>query len=318
MDIAIIGSGALGLYYGALLEKHAPQTGARVHFLARSDYAHIKTHGLVIHSKDGDYALPDVRVYDAPEKIGAVDLVLIGLKTTASHAYEKIIAPVFHNKRTRILSLQNGIGNEDALAELFGAEGIVGGAAFLCSNRVAPGEIDHMDYGHIQISPYRASESSRRDCAQIAELFRSSGVDCAVIENYYEMRWRKQTWNVPFNGLCTLHDLSTDQILAVPELVQRVRRLMGETIELGRRISATLAPELKYDVDSVTFIENQLAKTATMGAYQPSMLVDARHGRELEIAGIFGACLEQRDRHAPVTEIPEIEALHRELLERVG
>ena len=308
--IAIIGAGALGLYYGSLLARHEKETDTEVHFLLRSDYEAVRREGIRVRSINGDFSILFPRVHNTPQSIRVVDLCLIGLKTTANHMYGPLIEPIFRAGRTVILCLQNGIGNEDRLAQLFDSAAILGGTAFLCSNRVSPGQIEHTEYGHVAVAPYRSSFYGNVDA--IVELLRRSAIDCESLENYTEMRWRKQVWNVPFNGLCTLYNQPTDLILANPDMLGRVRAIMREVIELGRAVHQAETPYLPWNLDA-SFIEDQVAKTRTMGAYLPSMLLDRRAGRDLEIESIVGACLETRDRLGLTLPIPEIERLYKGL-----
>src|SRR3990170_6297009 len=109
MRIAIVGAGALGLYYGAMLQR----AGNDVHFLLRSDYEAIKEKGLRVFSVNGDFYLNKVQSYQAAQQIGEVDLVLIGLKTFANHKFNELVSPLL-GRQTIILTLQNGLGNEEA------------------------------------------------------------------------------------------------------------------------------------------------------------------------------------------------------------
>jgi 2-dehydropantoate 2-reductase len=90
MRIAIVGAGALGLYYGALLQR----SGQDVHFLLRRDFEAVSSSGLKVFSSDGDFELPAVRAYRAPREIGPVDLVLVGLKTFANDRFGELIGPL--------------------------------------------------------------------------------------------------------------------------------------------------------------------------------------------------------------------------------
>src|SRR5215510_16499790 len=143
MKIAVVGCGAVGSYYGARLSR----AGTDVHFLLRSDYEAVRRNGVFIHSPEGDFnARP--RWANAPEHIGESDLVLIGLKTTANDQFPRLLPPLVGPK-TAVLTLQNGLGNEEQLARLFPVEQILGGLCFVCLNRVAPGVVHHMDHGTV-------------------------------------------------------------------------------------------------------------------------------------------------------------------------
>ena len=176
MRIAIVGAGALGLYYGALLQR----SGEDLHFLLRRDYDAVSKDGLKIFSINGDFTLPRVQSYRRSEEIGPVDLVLIGLKTFANDRYAELITPLV-GAGTQILTLQNGLGNEEALAKLFGGERIIGGVAFLCSNRGAPGEVHHLGAGRVVLGDYQQKDRER--LAALVTIFRNAGVDCRATDD---------------------------------------------------------------------------------------------------------------------------------------
>ena len=126
MRIAIIGAGALGLYYGALLQKG----GEEVHFLLRRDYDAIMNDGLQVKSIDGDFHLPEINGHRTTDTIGTVDLIIIGLKTFDNNRVHDLIAPLL-TPETTLLTLQNGLGNEEHLAKQVPVGQILGGVAFL-------------------------------------------------------------------------------------------------------------------------------------------------------------------------------------------
>src|SRR5262245_47544842 len=126
MKIGVVGCGALGSFYGAKLSRD----GQEVHFLLRSDYDVVRRRGVEILSADGNFhAHP--KVAKTPEEIGVCDLVLIGLKTTANHQFPKLVPPLV-GENTAVFTLQNGLGNEEELAKLFGPEKILGGLCYVC------------------------------------------------------------------------------------------------------------------------------------------------------------------------------------------
>ena len=169
MHIGVIGAGALGLYYGAMLQR----AGHQVSFLLRKDYQTISKQGLHVHSPNGDFFLPQVAGFQKSEQIGPVELVLIGLKTFANQQLIELVKPLV-GPETAILTLQNGLGNEELLAETFPAEQILGGVAFLCSNRGEPGHVHHLGEGHIRLGEFSAGLSPRSQA--LAEMFTEAGV----------------------------------------------------------------------------------------------------------------------------------------------
>jgi len=278
MKIAIVGAGALGLYYGALLQR----SGADVHFLLRRDYDAIRKDGLKVFSIDGDFILPQVQCYQRSEEIGPVDLVLVGLKTFANDRFKELITPLL-GAGAQILTLQNGLGNEEALADLFGGERILGGVAFLCSNRGIPGEVHHLGEGRIVLGEYQHTDRQRLE--RLVAIFNQAGVDCRATDDLKRARWEKLVWNIPFNGLCALLQQSVDHLLTVGAARQLVRDIMLEVI------TAANAQGLQSSIPA-SYADKMLEFTDSMGAYKPSMQIDREEGRPLEIASILEAPLD--------------------------
>lgn len=273
MRIAIVGAGALGLYYGALLQK----SGEDVHFLLRRDFDVITRHGLKVFSTNGDFSLPHVQGYLDAEEIGPADLVLVGLKTFANENFPGLIGPLV-GSGTQILTLQNGLGNEERLAELFGGERIIGGVAFLCSNRGEPGEVHHLGAGRVVLGEYQRRDRERVDL--LVEAFRRAGVDCQATDDLKRSRWEKLVWNIPFNGLCALLQQPVNILLAQEACRKLVREIMMEVIAGAN--SQDLARPIAEG-----FADSMLEFTDNMGEYRPSMQIDREEGRQLEIAAIF-------------------------------
>ena len=104
MKIAVIGTGAVGGYYGGLLARN----GYEVHFLLNSDYAHVKKSGLKVDSPNGDFELPQVHAWKSALEMPRCDLVIVALKTTANHLLKDILPEVVHES-SKVLVLQNGL-----------------------------------------------------------------------------------------------------------------------------------------------------------------------------------------------------------------
>jgi 2-dehydropantoate 2-reductase len=271
--IAIVGAGAIGCYYGGRLAQH----GHDVHFLFRSGYEAAARNGLVVSSPDGDFSIApnQLHVYRRPQELPRADLVIVTLKTTANDQFQPLIRPLLKDS-TLILTLQNGLGNEERLADLFGRDRVLGGLAFVCVNRLPDGSIRHMDHGQIKIGELAGPPCQRtRD---LADLFVSSRVNCHVLDDLRFGRWEKLVWNVPFNGLGALLGRTTDQLIGSKTGVELVTRLMREVIQAAAGLGLNLPGDLP---------EIKITQTRTMGAYRTSMQIDREQGRPLEIDSIL-------------------------------
>jgi 2-dehydropantoate 2-reductase len=271
--IAVVGSGAIGCYYGAKLAG----SGRDVHFLMRGDVEELRRSGLNLRSKDGDLRVATVNLYASTREIGPCDLVLVAVKATSNADLLELIPPLLHEK-TMLLTLQNGLGNEEFLAEHFGGERVLGGLCFVCLNRVSRGVIEEYGHGHLTIGEFKGGPLPRSH--KVVSEFQESGVDCRVLEDLLLERWRKLVWNIPFNGLTiTAGGIDTAAILADDRLRGLTLALMAEVIAAANACGYALP---------ATAIAEQIKRTEAMGAYKPSTLVDFEAGRPLEIEPIWG------------------------------
>ena len=295
--IAVVGAGAIGSYYGGRLAHF----GRDVHFLLRSDYDVVRKRGLRIRSKGENIHVPKINAYRSTEEIGPCDLVIVAVKTTANAALPQLISPLLGEK-TMILTLQNGLGNEEFLAEHFGAERILGGLCFICLNRTAPGVIELLDNGRLALGDF--SGFPRPRLHDLAWEFKRCGVVCTVVADLALERWRKLVWNIPFNGLSVAAGgLDTAQILADDGLRQLAVELMDETIAIAKCNGLKLPTAVALE---------QMKRTEKMGDYKPSTLLDFRAGRPLELDPIWGEPLRRaRDAGIPA---PRLEMLYRLLV----
>jgi 2-dehydropantoate 2-reductase len=273
LRIAIVGSGAIGSYYGAKLA----YGGSDVHFLMRGELSEVRQKGLYVRGKDENFRAAKANFYNSTKEIGACDLVFIAAKTTSNPDLVDLIPPLLH-ERTMLLTLQNGLCNEEFLAEHFGAERVLGGLCFICLNRISRIEIECHDDGHILIGEYGRKPSERTHA--IASQFSVCGIKCSVATDLALERWRKLVWNIPFNGLSILAGgIDTASILADEPLYRVTLALMDEVIETANKCGHAL--------ESLAARE-QIKRTQKMGQYKPSTLLDWEAGKPLEIEAIWG------------------------------
>lgn len=295
MRIAVIGAGALGLYYGAMLQR----AGRDVRFLLRRDYEAVRRRGLTVTSPAGDFHLERVRGFRSPAEMGEVDLVLVGLKTFANDRLVDLVRPLL-GKRTAVLTLQNGLGNEELLAEAFGADRVLGGVAFLCSNRGEPGTVHHLGQGSIRLGEYAGGLTER--AAAIAAMFTAAGVPCEAVADLAKIRWEKLVWNIPFNGLCALTGADVTALLTHPPSRELVREIMAEVV------AGANARDLSEPIAGEAFIARMLELTDGMDHYRPSMMIDRLEGRPLELEAIYGIPLRMAAGHG--VEMTRTRMLH--------
>jgi 2-dehydropantoate 2-reductase len=293
LRIAIVGSGAIGSYYGGKLAA----AGSDVHFLIRGDLETTRRRGLHIHGPGEKVTLVKVQCYNSTAEIGPCDLVLVALKTTANQVLVDLVPPLLH-ERTMLLTLQNGLGNEEFLAEHFGAERVLGGLCFIGLRRISRIEIQRYQYGDIMLGEYRCAAQPRSH--EVAAEFRRAGITCSVTDDLLLERWRKLVWNIPFNGLSILAGgLDTAAIRGNETLRDAALVLMEEVVAAANACGHALGRDA---------VDEQMRRTATMGSYKPSTLLDWEAGRDLEIEAIWGEPL--RRARAAGAQTPRLEIVY--------
>ncbi|MCG9660982.1 2-dehydropantoate 2-reductase [Vibrio mediterranei] len=294
---AVIGTGAIGGYYGARLH----HGGNDVHFLFNSDYQHVIKNGLKVDSHYGDYSISaeSLNAYNATCDMPKADVVLVALKTTQNHLLEALLRPLL-KPNTLVMLLQNGIGAEREVAEQFNLPFVGGGLCFICSNKVAPGHIDHIDYGRITIGTY--GDSGIEALEDFANHLTQSGVEVDVDQRIIDARWKKLLWNVPFNGLSTVLNADTAEMMSCEELVNLSKEIMIEVQHAAKTTDTDI---------SDTLIDTMLSNTAKMKPYLTSMLLDRRNHRELEIQYMYKNAIDlAKDQDVAM---PKTQALYEQL-----
>jgi 2-dehydropantoate 2-reductase len=292
--IAIVGAGAVGCYYGARLAL----AGADVNFLLRGELAAVRERGLTLREKDGTRVLQPAAAFARSAEIGPVDLAVVTLKSTANAALAELLPPLI-GENTRVLTLQNGLGNEARIAALVGADRVLGGLCYIAVTRGEPGVLECFHTpGKMTLGEFRGPATAR--VREVAALFGGAGVETRVLDRLAEARWQKLVWNVPYNGLGIAGGgVSTDVILRTPELAREVRPLMDEIVQAGRRLGYEITEE---------FIRSQIDVTPPLGAYRPSSVVDFNAGRDVELEAIWGEPLRQAE--AAGIPMPRLRALY--------
>jgi 2-dehydropantoate 2-reductase len=273
LKIGIVGSGAIGTYYGAKLA-HA---GGDVHFLMRGDLSETRRKGIFVRGEGEDFRLEKVSCSNSTKEIGPCDLVIIAVKATSNADLIELIPPLLHD-RTMLLTLQNGLGNDEFLAQYFGADRVLGGLCFIAVTRKARTDVERIAHGDIVLGEFGRKAQPRT--REIAAEFHRAKVRCHVRDDLALERWRKLIWNVPFNGLSILAGgIDTAAILRDKELREATLSLMNEVIAAANLCGHPLPSDAW---------RKHIERTEAMGAYKPSSLLDWEAGRPLEIEAIWG------------------------------
>ena len=300
MKIAVVGAGAVGSWYGGLLAL----AGHEVHLHSRSTAGLLRQQGLMLEDPAGRRAAPIAGAHEDTVAIGKCDLVIVAIKSTANASLPRLVAPLV-GPSTLLLTLQNGMGNAEALAAFHPTDRVAAGLCFVCINRMPDGNVRNMLPGHVRVASAKGGVGPTAELC--AGLLAGAGVDCRAEASLDDVLWKKLCWNIPFNGLAiAAGGVTTDRVLSDRMLRQRALELM---LEVAAAASLCGHPFDRRHVDW------QFKVTEGMGPYRPSSLIDYLEGRDVEIDGIWAEPL-RRGIMAGL-QMPELTRLLEEITERV-
>ncbi|MDV3442808.1 putative 2-dehydropantoate 2-reductase [Metapseudomonas otitidis] len=301
--IGIIGTGAIGGFYGLLLAR----AGFDVHFLLRSEYETVSRQGLRLSSAvHGELALHPVNAYRDAAAMPSCDWLLVGAKTTSNAELAPLISQVAA-PGARVALLQNGLGVEEALRPLLPAHlNLLGGLCYICVHREAPGHVVHQSLGAVNLGYHSGPATGAAERMALLEegvaFFRAAGLDSTAMPSLEQARWQKLVWNVPYNGLSVVLNAGTTALMGNPDSRVLIQALMQEVVEGAVACGHTL-PE--------GFAGKLLASTDRMPDYLPSMYHDHVQRRPLELEAIYAAPLAAAE--AVGCDLPRIRALYQAL-----
>jgi 2-dehydropantoate 2-reductase len=293
MRYGIIGTGAIGGYYGAKLA----YAGQEVHFLLRSDYEYVTQHGLQVDSCNGSFHLPQVNAYQSTLNMPQCDVVLVCLKSVNNAKLQSLLPPLLHAS-TLVVLIQNGIGVEEDVQQQFPGVQLAAGLAFICSAKTQPGVVNHQCYGSINLANYSCRDEAL--IQTVVDEFRQAGIETGFVE-YNEARWKKAVWNMPFNGMTVALHTQTDQLLKNPSTRQLIREQMMEVV--------TAAQHLGVKNLDAAFVDKMISTTDAMTPYSPSMRLDYDFRRPMEIYYLYTRPLQiARESGCPMPKLEMLEA----------
>lgn len=273
MKIGIVGTGAVGGYYGGLLKK----AGNDVVFFARGENLGVlKEKGLTI-IREGEHFHVSSSFTDQYESFATVDLLLFCVKSPATEEVAEKLLPQL-KKDCLIMTLQNGVDNEEILSSLFGEKRILSAAAYIQVSVKEPGVVKQMGV------PPKLVIGALDNCLaakvkEISTLFNSSNIETIPSSKILEMKWKKLLWNVTFNPLTALSESTVGAIYEDNGLFTIAKSICHEATEVARRLGFAI----DENFGEVIFAQGQLARN-----HQTSMLQDKHNGRAMELESICG------------------------------
>jgi 2-dehydropantoate 2-reductase len=288
--------------------------GIDVHFLARG--AHLKAlqeRGLQVQSVKGDFEVK-APATDRPEDIGPSDYVLFCVKSYDTEQAVRSLGPLV-GRDTAVLSLQNGIDNEEKIADQIGWQHVMGGVAYLFSSIAQPGVVEHIGAGGIAFGEMDGHVTERAQ--SLLELFRKAEIDAELSDNINGALWEKFIFICALAGTTAVTRLSIGEIRSVPETFALFRRIAEEVRSIADAEGVRLAPDV---------VDREVARTERLEPEGLSSLhYDMTHGKRMELEAIHGAVVRRAQKlglDVPVTEaiyaLLKPWALRNERLHRTG
>jgi 2-dehydropantoate 2-reductase len=301
--IGIIGTGAIGGFYGVMLAR----AGSDVHFLLRSEFAAVAEQGLQLNSAvHGAINVNPVQAYRSAADMPPCDWLLVGAKTTSNAELVPAITQAAA-EGAKVLLLQNGLAVEDELRPLLpDSLHLLAGLCFICVHRSAPGVVEHQAMGGVNLAYHSGPVAEDAQRQQVVEagvaLFKAAGLDSTAMPELGQARWQKLVWNVPYNGLSVLLNSGTRGLMADANSRALIEAIMQEVVDAatacGHRVPEGYPGKL-------------LAATDRMADYWPSMYHDFALQRTMELQAIYAAPLAAAAQAG--YDMPRVRALYQAL-----
>ena len=287
MRVAIVGSGAVGGYFGARLAR----SGQDVSFVARGAHlAAIRDHGLQIRSaKLGDFVV-HATAHDDPSQIGPVDLVLFTVKAYDNPSALDLLPPLI-GEETTVLTLQNGVDSADEVAKKVGENHVLGGTTYVATALEAPGLI--VQTGVHRSIVFGEVFGDRNDITPrvraIADIMAPADIQVTAVADGRVPIWDKFVYLAPFSGFTGAARLPIGPLWQDPQLRDMFYAAAREIAALANAEGVTLSPDR---FDKLTEYMNNVPPTT-----RSSLLIDLEMGKRIEVEALQGAALRRAATH---------------------
>ncbi len=277
MNVLVMGSGAVGGYFGGLLAKG----GNDVLFVARGAHADaMRERGLVVSSVTaGDFTVEDPLVTDKPDGSFKADLILFCVKGYSNEEAIGLIRPAVY-KDTTVLTLQNGIGSGDVLATAFGSGVVLLGAAYVEASRTGPGAIRE-DGGLCRIVFGEESGQTTTRAVAVDATLRGSGIQTDLTGDVLSGLWTKLIFICALSGMMCLSREPMAAVLATPETLELAKKVMNEAATVARARGIGVSDDVEGEHLAYLMEHSDVLFS--------SMFLDLTRGNPLEVGVLNGA-----------------------------
>jgi 2-dehydropantoate 2-reductase len=309
MNITILGAGAMGSLFGGLLA----EAGASVTLLDvnQQHLDAIRRDGLRLETDAFSRRITQLAACRPEEATQIPDLLLIFTKT---YQTGPALTSARHLLRpdTWVLTLQNGLGNVEAISAFVSRERILVGVTTIPADYIGPGMVRSHGGGQVRMAaadPTAAPISDHCMLATVVDLLTNAGLPCSADPNVWAAIWEKVAFNAAFNALCAVTGCTVEQIELVPSGPTTALAVIAEVIAVAD------AAGIPANLDRTQAMVLQSFKTHA--GHQPSMLQDVLAHRRTEIDSINGAVVRAAGYHAiPVPNTAMLYTLVRLIEER--
>lgn len=281
MKIAIVGAGAMGCLYGAMLST-VPKNQVYLLDVWKDHVDTINAQGLMMEEQENFTNYNSIIASSDAESVGPCDIVIVFVKSTLTSLAVKSNLAVF-GSNTIILTLQNGLGNANLIREAVGNNNVIVGTTAHGANMLGPGKVRHAGSGKTIIGEIDGNLSSRIE--KVYLVFKEAGIDTDISYNVLGLVWDKLLVNVGINALTGITQLNNGDLLKYQEIEEILEAAVKEAMDVA------IAKEIKLCyVDSVAHTKEVCAATA---ANKSSMLQDVINHKLTEIDMINGAIVRE-------------------------
>jgi len=284
MKISIIGAGAMGSLFGGKLS--ATGNDVVLYDINKEHVAAINANGLKIETlSTGEVSTVNPTASDNPEAVKGSDIFVVFVKSTATD----IVASNFKalaGENTIVVTLQNGLGNEDILKKHFGGGNTAAGVTSQGATFAGPGHIRHAGNGPTHLC---MSDKNNEKLVPFIEELRKAGFETDAEDNIESLVWSKLVINVGINALTALTGLTNGQLLDYSETKDLMKDLVAEAVTVCDKAGI----KLTYD-DPLSVVYSVSEKT---GLNRSSMLQDFDRGSKTEIDFINNAIVREAEKH---------------------